>query len=468
MTLERYHIIYFIGIGGIGMSALARWFKYHGHEVYGYDLTPTALTDCLQEEGIAVHFQDTIEAIPSAVLQESERVLVVYTPAIPQGHKGFELLRSKGYPIKKRSEVLGMLTENQFTIAVAGTHGKTTTSTMITHILHYAGRGCNAFLGGISNNLGSNLLISEKRADESVMVVEADEYDRSFLTLHPNIAVVTAADADHLDIYGDKNAVNDSFKAFIDQLVSEGILVLKEGLTTLKTSLRKDIKVLPYALEGSERRADNLIIEEDIFRFDYVAAKGNIPAIRLKVPGYHNVENAVAAITVALQLGIAPDIIREALEAFKGVRRRFDYILRKPNVIYIDDYAHHPVEIEAFLGSVKALYPEKKLTAVFQPHLFSRTRDFLEDFAKSLSLADEVILMDIYPAREMPIPGISSQLLLERINSKEKRLLNKEGLLNLIKENEPEVLVTMGAGNIDRLVQPIKTLLTNQYEQEKH
>lgn len=468
MKLREYHIIYFLGIGGIGMSALARWFKRQGHEVYGYDLTPTVLTDCLQEEGIVIHFQDTIEAIPQAVLQARDNVLVIYTPAIPKGHLGFDYLNTQGYLIKKRSQVLGMLTENRFTIAVAGTHGKTTTSTMIAHVLYYAGKPCDAFLGGISSNLGSNLLINEKSREESVMIVEADEYDRSFLTLHPNIAVVTAADADHLDIYGDKETLSKSFKDFINQLVYEGTLILKEGLTALKAAVRKDIKVLFYAIGGKGARAENLIIEHDIFKFDYASETANIPDIQLKVPGYHNVENAIATITVALQLGLAPDIIKEALAAFKGVKRRFEYILKTPEIIYIDDYAHHPVEIEAFLQSVKALYPKKKLTAVFQPHLFSRTRDFLTEFAKSLSLADEVILMDIYPARELPIPGISSQLLLENISSKEKKLLDKESLLSLIKEKRPEVLVTMGAGNIDRLVQPIKISLMSKYEQEKH
>lgn len=467
MTLREYHIIYFLGIGGIGMSALARWFKRQGHEVFGYDLTPSVLTDSLQEEGIKVHFEDTIEAIPSAVRQKKEEVLVVYTPAIPKEHRGFEYLSTNGYLIKKRSQVLGMLTENKFTIAVAGTHGKTTTSTMIAHVLHYAGIPCDAFLGGISNNLGSNLLISEKR-EESVMVVEADEYDRSFLTLHPNIAVITAADADHLDIYGDKNALSKSFKDFINQLVSEGVLVLKEGLTDLEVDLRTDIQVFKYAIKGRRARAENLIIEDDIFRFDYVSEQENIANIRLKVPGYHNVENAIAAATVALRLGVGPDVIRKALEAFKGVKRRFEYVLREQDVIYIDDYAHHPIEIEAFLKSVKALYPERKVTAVFQPHLFSRTRDFMAEFAESLSLADEVLLMDIYPAREMPISGVSSQLLLEKIDCNEKKLLDKESLLNLIKEKKMEVLVTMGAGNIDRLVQPIKTLLMNKYEPEKH
>ena len=448
------------------MSALARWFKYKGCEVYGYDLTPTKLTDQLQAEGIDIHFEDTVAAIPQKVLVDKSEVLVVYTPAIPKNHRGFAYFNAKGYTIKKRSQVLGMLTQNRFTVAVAGTHGKTTTSTMIAHILNYSGKNCDAFLGGISNNIGTNLLVSDKATEDSVMVVEADEYDRSFLTLQPNIAVVTAADADHLDIYGDENSLKESFGAFINRLTSNGILVLKEGLSPLRPTARNDIRVFNYAIHDSETRAENILIEKDIFKFDYISASEIIENIRLKVPGYHNVENAIAASTVALQLGVSTTKIREALEIFSGVKRRFEYILRKDDLVYIDDYAHHPVEIEAFLKSVRAIYPGRKLTVVFQPHLFSRTRDFMQDFSRTLSRADEVLLLDIYPARELPIPGVSSQQLLEEINAKEKGLLGKEELIAFLKKNRPEILVTIGAGDIDKLVEPIKAVLVERYELE--
>lgn len=467
MIEKKYHIVYFIGIGGIGMSALARWFKHQGYAVFGYDRTPSELTDNLSKEGIEIHYEDAIEAIPEAVLNAKENVLVVYTPAIPKNHIEFNYLQKNGYDIQKRSQVLGMLTQNKFTVAVAGTHGKTTTSTMIAHVLHNAGKPCDAFLGGLSNNLNSNLLMSEE-ADTSIMVVEADEYDRSFLTLHPNIAVITAADADHLDIYGHKDVLSQSFKEFVNQVVNDGTLVLKQGLEHLTEGTRQDIQVLSYGIAQGQAKAENVAIEEDVFKFDYVAPGARIDNIRLGVPGFHNVENAVAACTVALNLGIAPDAIRKALEEFRGVKRRFDYILRTPDIIYIDDYAHHPIEIEAFLSSAKALYPEKKITAVFQPHLFSRTRDFMEEFAKSLALADKVLLLDVYPARELPIEGVSSQVLLDKIEKPEKKLLDKEALLNYVKETDMEVLVTIGAGDIDLLVQPLKTILMNKYALQKH
>lgn len=449
------------------MSALARWFKHQGYAVFGYDRTPSELTDNLSKEGIEIHYEDAIEAIPEAVLNAKENVLVVYTPAIPKNHIEFNYLQKNGYDIQKRSQVLGMLTQNKFTVAVAGTHGKTTTSTMIAHVLHNAGKPCDAFLGGLSNNLNSNLLMSEE-ADTSIMVVEADEYDRSFLTLHPNIAVITAADADHLDIYGHKDVLSQSFKEFVNQVVNDGTLVLKQGLEHLTEGTRQDIQVLSYGIAQGQAKAENVAIEEDVFKFDYVAPGARIDNIRLGVPGFHNVENAVAACTVALNLGIAPDAIRKALEEFRGVKRRFDYILRTPDIIYIDDYAHHPIEIEAFLSSAKALYPEKKITAVFQPHLFSRTRDFMEEFAKSLALADKVLLLDVYPARELPIEGVSSQVLLDKIEKPEKKLLDKEALLNYVKETDMEVLVTIGAGDIDLLVQPLKTILMNKYALQKH
>ena len=380
------------------MSALARWFNYQGAKVSGYDRTPTALTDALQSEGIIVHFEDEVSAIPKEVIENRAKALVIYTPAIPKGHKGFEYLSSSGFFIKKRSQVLGMLTENSFTIAVGGTHGKTTTATMITHILNYANINCDAFLGGISNNINSNLLMTQGRQGDKIIVVEADEYDRSFLTLFPNIAVVTAVDADHLDIYGDKDQVTKSFGDFINQIADKGTIVLKYGSEEILSKNRADFNAISYSVSEGDAKAANLTIENDIFSFDYKSPTATIRDIKLKVPGYHNVENAIAAVTVALLLGVSKEMIREALAAFSGVKRRFEYIIRKANVVFIDDYAHHPVEIKAFLGSVRAIYPNKKITALFQPHLFSRTRDFLQEFAESLSLADRVLLLDIYPA----------------------------------------------------------------------
>ncbi len=467
MIKKEYHIVYFLGIGGIGMSALARWFNLQGYSVMGYDLTPSNLTDALSKEGINIHYDDTLEAIPEEVLQSKKGVLVVYTPAIPKNHSGFNHLQEKGYDIQKRSQVLGMLTQDKFTVAVAGTHGKTTTSTMIAHVLHDAGLSCDAFLGGLSNNLNSNLLVSEEE-DNSIMVVEADEYDRSFLTLHPNIAVITAADADHLDIYGHKDALSQSFKEFINQIVEGGTLVMKHGLENLTSDGRHDIQVLSYGAENGHAKAENVIIEDDVFKFDYVSPQVRINNIRLGVPGFHNVENAVAACTVALSLEVKPAAIHKALESFRGVKRRFDYIVREKDVIYIDDYAHHPIEIEAFLGSVKALYPKRKVTAIFQPHLYSRTRDFMDEFAESLALADEVVLLDIYPARERPIEGVTSKVLLDKIEMAEKKLMDKETLLDYVNQTETEVLVTIGAGDIDLLVQPLKTILMKKNALQKH
>lgn len=448
------------------MSALARWFHHQGLRVWGYDRTLTSLTAALQQEGILIHYHDEISEIPQEVINKKDRTLVVYTPAIPKNHKEFEYLLKNGYSIMKRSQVLGMLTENRFTIAVAGTHGKTTTSTMIAHIINTTGKNCDGFLGGISNNIGSNLLLSMKPSDESIMVVEADEYDRSFLTLHPNIIVVTSADPDHLDIYGDKNAVLESFTEFISQSTINSHLIIKEGLEHLKPQNRADINVSSYALDGKKVRTQNLTINKDIFAFDYLSDHGVIKDIQLKVPGFHNVENAVAACTAALLAGISPTLIRDALNSFSGVKRRFEYIVRSENIIYIDDYAHHPVEIQAFLSSVKALYPTRILKVIFQPHLYSRTRDFMEEFGESLSIADEVLLMEIYPAREEPIPGISSSVLLGKIKVGKKDIFGADQILQHLIQNENDVVVTIGAGDIDKLVYPIKEILSRKSDGE--
>lgn len=457
MNLDNIHSVYFVGIGGIGMSALARWFKHNGKVVSGYDRTETALTDALQEEGLTIHFNDSLDAIPVSIKQSIDEVLIVYTPAIPNTHLGIKWFTDQGYEVLKRSEVLGVITENMKSVAVAGTHGKTTTSSMIIHLLKTAGMDCTGFLGGISANYNTNMILNEKA--ESIAVIEADEFDRSFLTLHPDLAVVTAADADHLDIYGDKDALKDSFKQFIKQIKGNGHLFVKNDLAK---ELVGDtiLSHTGYGLTEGGVRSSNLRIEDAAFVFDYNNGSKDIEGVRLNVPGYHNVENMLAAIAVCRSLGADDESIKKGVRSYKGVKRRFEFIYRSETVTLIDDYAHHPVEIEVLLRSVRDLYPGKKITVVFQPHLFTRTRDFAEGFSESLSLADQVILLDIYPARELPIDGVTSELLLKNIKADKKVISTKENLVNQIQVWEPEVLLTIGAGDIDKLVEPIKNSLS--------
>ncbi|MDN5201429.1 UDP-N-acetylmuramate--L-alanine ligase [Fulvivirgaceae bacterium BMA10] len=465
MRLDKVHSVYFLGIGGIGMSALARWFKRNGYFVAGYDRTATTLTEKLEEEGIEIHFDDTLEMIPEKVLNNKDETLIVYTPAIPKDHVEYNYLQEQGYTIMKRSQVLGVLTKDLYTIAVAGTHGKTTTSSMIAHIFKTAQENCSAFLGGIATNLGSNLLMNEHEGDDIKVVVEADEFDRSFLTLYPNIAVVTSADADHLDIYGDKDHLNESFRAFIERIAENGTLFINEKIAADLTGDKDPFNVVTYSLDSGDIKAKNIKIKDACFVFDLISENYVIHDLKLSVPGYHNVENAVASIAVAMQVGIDQESIKTAIETYAGVSRRFEYIIKEKDLIYIDDYAHHPVEIEAFLKSVKSLYPQKKLTAVFQPHLFTRTRDFASGFAKSLGLADEVYLMDIYPARELPIEGVSSDMIFKKIEIKNKYRCNKQNVLKKLEESQLEVLVTIGAGDIDCFVEPIKELLNKKYHE---
>lgn len=457
MNLDNIHSVYFVGIGGIGMSALARWFKHNGKAVSGYDRTKTALTGKLQQEGLAIHFDDSLEAIPTSIKQSIEDVLVVYTPAISSNHQGLQWLRNSGYAVLKRSEVLGVITKNMKSVAVAGTHGKTTTSSMIVHLLKTAGMDCTGFLGGISANYNTNMILNEKA--ESIAVIEADEFDRSFLTLYPDVAVVTAADADHLDIYGDKDALKDSFKQFIKQVKEDGHLFVKNDLAK---ELVGDtiLSHTGYSLTEGGVRSSNLRIEDSAFIFDYNNGSKDIEGVRLNVPGYHNVENMLAAIAVCRSLGADDESIKKGVRSYKGVKRRFEFIYKSEQVTFIDDYAHHPVEIEVLLRSVRDMFPGKKITAVFQPHLFTRTRDFAEGFSESLSLANEVILLDIYPARELPIAGVTSDLLLKNIKCAKKTISTKENLVSQIQVWEPEVLLTIGAGDIDKLVEPIKNSLS--------
>jgi UDP-N-acetylmuramate--alanine ligase len=450
MELENIQRVFLIGIGGIGMSGLARYFKKRGCVVCGYDKTGTPLTEALMNEGIPVVFMDDEDSIKVSFLENDPNTLIIYTPAIPTDSKILNFFRDGEFTMKKRSEVLGIISKGMFTIAIAGTHGKTTTSSIVAHVLKDSGYDCSAFLGGIATNYDSNVLFGTN----NTMVVEADEYDRSFLTLHPDIAIVTSMDADHLDIYGDKSHLVESFQQFASQLKEGGRLIHKEGLDliggkTYSASVVADIQAV------------NVRIKEGSFFFDFKNANGVIENIKLGLPGLHNIENAVAAIEVALHLGISPDKIRHALANFLGVKRRFEYVVKLQNHIYIDDYAHHPEELRACIQAVKSLYPTKKLTAIFQPHLFTRTRDFADGFAEVLGMIDDLIMLDIYPARELPIEGVNSAMILDKIKNPAKQILSKQDAIEYIRSNKPELLLTVGAGDIDTLIQPLKTILQN-------
>jgi len=463
VQLNQYDTVYFLGIGGIGMSALARWFNRKGMYVAGYDRTPTPLTKELEKEGIIIHFEDDIALIPSQV--DNDNTLFVYTPAIPKDHKEYNYLKEKGYIILKRSEVLGLITKSHKTIAVAGTHGKTTTSSLITHILKVAGVNMVAFLGGVTTNYASNL-VSEGEANENTIVVaEADEFDRSFLKLFPDIAVITSVDADHLDIYGNHQEVIKSFTDFTRQINKGGLLVKHESIRAIDNEL-DGVEVNTYGMSRGQFFASRITTEGGFFEFNLVGYASEIEKIKLGVPGFHNMENAIAATIVAKHLGVDDASIKKALSSFAGVKRRFEFIIKRDDLVYIDDYAHHPTEITAFLSSLRAMYPGKKITAVFQPHLYSRTRDFSDGFSKSLSIADEVLLMDLYPAREQPIPGVSSDLLFDAITSNVKVRCTKKNVLQKLEDMDVEVIATIGAGDIDTCVWPIKELLENKYQKQ--
>lgn len=463
MRLEDYHKIYFLGIGGIGMSALARWFMKKGVSVAGYDRTSTSLTKELQKEGIPIHYEDGIDKIPSVVKEEQEKTLVVFTPAIPKDHIEYNYLKDRGYTIMKRSEVLGLITKGYKTVAVAGTHGKTTTSSMVAHILKVAGKNMVGFLGGITTNYNSNLVMHGQVDSNTLVVVEADEFDRSFLRLFPQIAIVTSADADHLDIYGDHETLLQSFRDFIKQINTDGSLIIHESIDELLAANIDHVKKSVYSMSRGQFFASSITAKGGFFEFD-LQGFTKVEHIKLGVPGFHNIENAIAAAIAASLCKVPTHVIREALESFTGVKRRFEYIIKSKRVVFVDDYAHHPTEIEAFLKSMKSLYPGRKLTVVFQPHLYSRTRDFAEGFSKSLSLADELFLMDIYPARELPIPGVDSDMLLRSITSPVKVRCGKDDLMQKLNDISAEVLVTVGAGDIDTFVEPIKEMLLKKYE----
>ena len=451
MTFKGIHSVFFLGIGGIGMSALARWFQQEGYAVAGYDKTPSPLTDALEAEGMQVIFTDAVDSVPSQFRSTPEEVLVVWTPAIPKDSVLLHFFQ-EGFQIKKRAAVLGMITKDQYTIAVAGTHGKTSTSSLVAHLLKSAGKPVTAFLGGITQNYNSNLILSGK-SKEAIVVVEADEFDRSFLHLHPNEAVLTSADPDHLDIYGDEQTILEGFRQFLALVDKKGKVYLQshahyrlgdQGLAS--ASLRE------YGLRSDGIHAENIVAKPNSFVFDYIGSKNQIKGLELAIPGFHNVENALAAIAIALDHGVSEAQVREGIKTFLGVKRRFEIHSSQSGKIYIDDYAHHPEEIKACLSSVRAMYPSQRMTVIFQPHLFTRTQDFAPGFSESLSLADEVVLLPIYPARELPIPGVVSEMLLEGIQAASKVCIPKNEVMEYLESSVPEVLVTLGAGDIDRLV----------------
>ncbi len=445
--------VYFLGVGGIGMSAIARYFNSRGVQVSGYDKTPTDLTRQLTLEGIEIHYEDDIDRI------NKEAILVVYTPAVPADHKEYNYFLQHGYTVLKRSEVLGMITKSSFNICVAGTHGKTTTSTMIAHILRHSGFGCNAFLGGIASNYDTNFWSSEK----NVCVVEADEYDRSFLRLSPDVAIITAMDPDHLDIYGTAEVFRQAFVDFSTKVKPGGLLISSYSLQ--KENRFDTAHQLTYDVKDTDADiyVSNISMNQGSYRFDMHLKGSRIEQIELNMGGMHNVENAIAAITVAKQVGIDDERIRKAVAAFSGVKRRFEYIIKNDASVMIDDYAHHPQELKALINGAKALFPGKKCTVIFQPHLFTRTRDFAEGFAETLSLADEVILLPIYPAREKPIEGINSEMIAGMMKAMNVVCLSKEDMLTHIatkkKNGEIGLLITAGAGDIDTMVQPLKKIM---------
>jgi len=464
--IKKIRSVYFIGIGGIGMSAIARFFHSNGIKVSGYDRSETELIKELEAEGLEIHFDENVEVIPKDV------DIVVYTPAVPKDHRELVFYQQHGYKVVKRSDVLQMITKSSFNICVAGTHGKTTTTTMIAHLLRDSGYGCNAFLGGISVNYGTNFWSqtpagASEGNDKNVCVVEADEYDRSFLKLDPDIAVISSMDPDHLDIYGTAQAMEEAFIDFSEKMKPGGLLISKFGLKRGKDLQAR--RHLTYSLqnETADAYAENIRMKNGSYEFDVVIKDNRLEDVILNMGGMHNVENAVAAITVASSLEIENDKIRGAVESFKGVKRRFEYIIKNERIVFIDDYAHHPEELRALIQGAKTLFRQKKCTIIFQPHLYSRTRDLANGFAEVLDLADEVILLPIYPARELPIEGVSSEMILERMKNTAKKVMNKDDLLKWIKTDYiknintefGQVLITGGAGDIDTMVEPLKETL---------
>ncbi len=445
MNLNQIHNVYFIGIGGIGMSALARYFQNIGKNVSGYDKTPTFLTAELMANGMNIHFEDKISLIPADYYVEN--TLVIITPAVPVSHSEWNYFLERDYVVKKRAEVLGIITKDTFCFAVAGTHGKTTTSSILGHILYESGADITAFLGGIVENYNSNLIGNGK----TVTVVEADEFDRSFLHLYPDIACVTSMDSDHLDVYGDKSAIEDSFREFADKVENKNNLFVPKGLPLEALTIGID--------EESTYKAFNIRIEKGFYVFDVQTPTEIIKDLQFGLPGRHNLMNALMALAMAKTFGTTTESIAKALVSFKGIQRRFSYQIKTENLVFIDDYAHHPTEINAVHQAVRELYPSEKVLAIFQPHLFSRTKDFADDFAKSLSQFDEILMLDIYPARELTIEGITSSWLLSKMENPNKKLVSKTDLIPSILESNAKIIITIGAGDIGELVPNIKKAL---------
>lgn len=453
--MNKFTQYYFLGIGGIGMSALARYFLRKGFAVAGYDRTETKLTADLQSEGISIGFNDSVSYIPGSFMNPKS-TLVVLTPAIPNDHPQLKYFREQNYTIQKRAEVLGNITRQSKAICVAGTHGKTTTSTITAHLLYQSQVSCNAFLGGIANNYSTNLLLSN---ESNLVVIEADEYDRSFHHLMPFMAVITSADPDHLDIYHTGQAFRESFEHFTSLIRPGGTLIMRTGID-ITPKLQKGVKLFTYSMdEGGDFCAENIRTVKGEMHFDFVTPTGRINDVRLGVPVRINVENSVAAMAIAWLNGVTSEEIRTGISSFSGIQRRFNTVFKSEKIVYMDDYAHHPSELKASISSIRNLYPGRKITGIFQPHLYSRTRDFAADFAETLSGLDELILLDIYAAREMPIDGVTSEIILREVKLENKALCRAENLLSLLKEKELDVLVTFGAGDIDKLVPQIKKQL---------
>ncbi len=452
--IDKVQNVYFVGIGGIGMSAIARFFHLQGLKVAGYDRVETQLTKELQNEGIDVHFEDNIQCIDKAFKQK-DSTLVVYTPAIPVGHDELNFFKKEGFTIKKRAEVLGLLTQKMEGVCVAGTHGKTTISTLTAHLFKQSEVGCNAFLGGISQNYNTNFLFDE---DSNIVVVEADEFDRSFLQLTPHLALISAMDADHLDIYGNEESVVEAFEQFAQRIQSGGVLVMKEGLPL--DDVDEDVEIFTYGMDSkSDFYPENISLVDGNYQFNLRSPLGKIVGLKMGIGGLLNVENAIGAMALAMLGGVEAHEIKVSLPKFKGIRRRFDYRVKSDKVVYIDDYAHHPEEIKATLSSVKAIYPNKKITVAFQPHLFTRTRDFVDGFALALDAADRVVLLDIYPARELPIAGVTSEIIAAKMKNKKVEICSLTDACQVILNQPLEVLLTLGAGDIDKIVPELEKQL---------
>ncbi len=458
MNTNTLKAVYFVGAGGIGMSALVRYFLSKGKAVGGYDRTASALTEKLRQEGADIHYEDNVALIPEVFLNP-ETTLIVYTPAIPAEHKELTYFREHNFEIQKRAQVLGMITQTERGLCVAGTHGKTTTSTMAAFLLDNSHVKCNAFLGGISKNYGTNLLVSDQ---SDFVVIEADEFDRSFHWLTPYATVITATDSDHLDIYGTHEAYLESFRKYTSLIRPDGYLIIKKGID-LQPDVKEGVTVYTYSDKEGDFHAENIRIGNGEIFFDFISPLGNIKDVQLGVPVYVNIENGIAAMALAQIGGATAEEIKAAMPQFKGVDRRFDFKLKNDHIAFLSDYAHHPAEIKQSVSSLRMLYPDKKLTAIFQPHLYTRTRDFYKDFADSLSLLDEVILLDIYPARELPIEGVTSKLIYDNLRPGiEKTMCHKEDLIELLKTKKIEVLITLGAGDVDNYVTPIYELLKDR------